>query len=165
SEFIDEMNMTLSTFSEEIEKLEAVGLVKTYVSNDSHVDQLIYEVKKPLDAEQFFNDPMLSMYLFTKIGSTSFNKKREYWKYPSLPQNITNVNRNFTEVFSNFSLQPLNIREDSYQGKNKSDGSYVELDDFDFEVLLTHLKGTFVDRNFFTKTERQNSGELAEDCQ
>src|SRR5699024_11036789 len=89
SEFIDEMNMTLSTFREEIEKLEAVGLVKTYVSNDSDVDQLIYEVKKPLDAEQFFNDPMLSMYLFTKIGSTSFNKKREYWKYPSLPQNIT----------------------------------------------------------------------------
>ena len=162
SEFIDEMNMTLSTFSEEIEKLEAVGLVKTYVSNDSHVDQLIYEVKRPLDAEHFFDDPMLSMYLFTKIGSTSFNKKREYWKYPSLPQNITNVSRKFTEVFSNFSLQPLNIREDSYHGKNKSDGSYVELDDFDFEVLFTHLKGTFVDRKFFTKTVRENIVKLAE---
>src|SRR5699024_2624865 len=109
-------------------------------SNDSHVDQLIYEVKKPLDAEQFFNDPMLSMYLFTKIGSTSFNKKRKYWKYPSLRQNITNVSRKFTEVCSNFSLQPFNIRYDSYLGINKSGGSYVELDDFDFEVLFTHLK-------------------------
>src|SRR5699024_10884274 len=162
SEFIDEMNMTLSTFSEEIEKLEAVGLVKTYVSNDSHVDQLIYEVKKPLNAEQFFNDPMLSMYLFTKIGSTSFNKKREYWKYPSLPQNITNVSRKFTEVFSNFSLQPLNIREDSYQGQNKSDGSYIELDDFDFAVVSTQLKGTFLDSKFFTKTVRENIVKLAE---
>src|SRR5699024_12111645 len=64
SEFIDEMNMTLSTFSEEIEKLEAVGLVKTYVSNDSHVDKLIYEVKKPLDAEQFFNDQLININLF-----------------------------------------------------------------------------------------------------
>src|SRR5699024_6023780 len=106
--------------------------------------------------------PMLSMYLFTKIGSTSFNKKREYWKYPSLPQNITNVSRKFTEVFSNFSLQPLNIREDSYQDKNKSHSSYDKLDDIDFEVLFTHLKGTFVDRKFFKKTVRENIVKLAE---
>lgn len=162
SEIIDEMNMTLSMFSSELEKLEAVGLVKTYVNDDAHIDQLIYEVKQPLTAAEFFNDPMLSMFLYTKVGSELFNKKREYWKYPKLPDNITDVSRKFTEVFSNISLESFKLPDDHYEGKNHSTGSNVEQDDFDFEVLFTHLRGTFVDRKFFTQSVRENIVKLSE---
>lgn len=153
-EMMDEFGMPLSRFSNELEKLEAIGLIRTYVSNKEHDDLFVYEVLLPLTPEKFFKDPMLSLYLYNKIGPDAYRKKKERLLYPRMPENISEVTRKFTEVFTSGSTEGFSVPYESFQKENHSAGPNMDLDDFDFEVLFTHLKGTKIDRAFFTKEIR-----------
>ncbi|WP_411841961.1 replication initiation and membrane attachment family protein [Salinicoccus sp. HZC-1] len=153
-EIMDEFGIPLSKFSNELEKLEAIGLVRSYVSNEAHDDLFIYEVLLPLTPDSFFKDPMLSLYLYNKIGPDAYRKKKERLIYPKIPGNISEVTRKFTEVFTPGSEEGFSVPHESFQKENHSTGPNMDLDDFDFEVLFTHLKGTKIDKAFFTKEIR-----------
>ncbi len=153
-EIMDEFGMPLSRFSDELEKLEAIGLIRTYVSNEEHDDLFVYEILLPLTPDAFFKDPMLSLYLYNKIGQDAYRKKKDRLMYPKMPENISEVTRKFTEVFSSGNAAGFSIPDDSFQKENHSTGPNMDLDDFDFDVLFTHLKGTKIDRAFFTKEIR-----------
>ena len=45
------------------EKLEAVGLIKTYMKKDN-INQYVYLIYSPLDANEFFNHPILNIVLY-----------------------------------------------------------------------------------------------------
>ncbi|WP_373445999.1 replication initiation and membrane attachment family protein [Salinicoccus bachuensis] len=153
-EIMDELNMPLSTFSELLEKLEGIGLVRSFVSNEAHDDLFIYELLLPLTPEDFFKDPMLSLYLYSHIGPNAYKKKKERLAYPLKPKNITEVTRKFTEVFQAGSGEGFTVPDESFKRENVSSGPNLDLDDFDFDVLFTHLKGTKIDRSFFTREVR-----------
>ncbi|GAB3060771.1 replication initiation and membrane attachment family protein [Salinicoccus sesuvii] len=153
-EIMDALNTSLSSFSKVLEKLEGIGLVRSFVSDEAHDDLFIYELLQPLTPESFFKDPMLSLYLYNHIGSNAYKAKKERLCYPSKPANFTEVTRKFTEVFQAGDGSGFSIPEDSLRKDNISTGPNVDLDDFDFDVLFTHLKGTKIDRAFFTKEVR-----------
>lgn len=153
-EIMDALNTSLSSFSKVLEKLEGIGLVRSFVSDEAHDDLFIYELLQPLTPEAFFKDPMLSLYLYNHIGPNAYKVKKERLCYPSKPANFTEVTRKFTEVFQAGSDENFSIPEDSLRKDNVSTGPNVDLDDFDFDVLFTHLKGTKIDRAFFTKEVR-----------
>lgn len=153
-EIMDEFGMALSKFSGELEKLEAIGLIRTFVSNEDHDDLFIYEVLLPLSPEAFFKDPMLSLYLYNTVGPDAYRKKKERLIYPAMPENISEVTRKFTEVFTSGSAEGFSVPQESFRKENHSSGPNMDLDDFDFDVLYTHLKGTKIDRAFFTKEVR-----------
>ncbi|CAD2075209.1 replication initiation and membrane attachment family protein [Phocicoccus pinnipedialis] len=155
SEFMDILNIELSTFTKELEKLEAIDLVKTYVNDDVHTDQFLYELKSPLDAESFFNDPMLSMFLFAKIGSKKFNEKKSAWIYHPFPEGFSDVSRNFKEVFSTLRMNEFEKPTETFIGNAQSEGSRIDVTEFDFDMLYTHLRGTYVEKGFFnTEVQR-----------
>lgn len=155
SEFMDMLNIELSTFTKELEKLEAIDLLKTYVNDDEHTDQFLYEIKSPLDAESFFNDPMLSMFLFAKIGSKKFNEKKAAWVYHPFPDGFSDVSRNFKEVFSTLRMNEFKKPTETFISKNESKGPRIDVTDFDFDMLYTHLRGTYVEKGFFnTEVQR-----------
>lgn len=162
SEFMDILNLELSTFSTEIEKLEAIDLIKTYVNDDEHTDQFLYEVKTPLDAETFFNDPMLSMFLFAKIGSKRFNEKKQVWVYHEFPKGFSDISRNFKEVFSNLRMDEFERPKEPLVSRNESEGSRVDAREFDFDVLFTHLRGTYVEKGFFNTEVQKTIAKLSE---
>ena len=153
-EIMDEFGMALSKFSDELEKLEAIGLIRTFVSNEDHDDLFIYEVLLPLSPDAFFKDPMLSLYLYNTVGPDAYRKKKERLSYPGKPENISEVTRKFTEVFTSGSAEGFSVPQESFRKENHSSGPNMDLDDFDFDVLFTHLKGTKIDRAFFTKEVR-----------
>ncbi len=153
-EIMDELNMPLSSFSSILEKLEAMGLIRTYVSNNAHEDRFIYELLLPLTPDAFFKDPMLSLYLYGQVGAVAFNKKKDRLQYPPMPENFTEVTRKFTEVFHTGSGEGFKVPTETFRKENESLGPKVDLEDFDFDVLFTHLKGTRIDRAFFTKEIR-----------
>lgn len=153
-EFMDALSVSLSALMERFKKLEAIGLMKSYVSNDTHEDLFVYELLLPLDAETFLKDPMLSMYLYGKVGSAQYKMKKERLMYPELPENISEVTMKFTDVFHYQNDSSYTPPEENFKGRSVSAGINVDLDDFDFDVLFTHLKGTIIDRKFFTKDIR-----------
>ncbi|CEA00689.1 Replication initiation and membrane attachment protein [Jeotgalicoccus saudimassiliensis] len=150
-ELMDELALNLSDYQQSLDKLEAIGLVRTYVSNKEHDDLFVYRLLQPLTAEMYFKDPMLSMYLYSQVGSQKFNDKKDRLIYPELPEDITEVTKKFTEVFYHSRDESFRTPNDNFKQNDVSRGPSIDLDDFDFEVLFTHLKGTRIDRQFFTK--------------
>lgn len=153
-EIMDEFGTSLSEFSTAVEKLEAVGLLRTYVSNEAHDDLFIYEILLPLTAESFFKDPMVSLYLYNQIGPDAYRRKKEKLIYPKMPGNVSEVTRKFTEVFKSGNGEGFKLPHETFQQESYSGGPNMDLDDFDFDVLFTHLKGTKIDKAFFNKEIR-----------
>lgn len=150
-ELMEELSINLSDFAASLDKLEAIGLLRTYVSNKAHDDLFVYHLQQPLSADMYFKDPMLSMHLYSQVGSEKFNDKKERLIYPDLPDNLSEVTKKFTEVFYHARDKTFVAPEENFQREDISRGPSVELDDFDFDVLFTHLKGTRIDKQFFSK--------------
>src|SRR5699024_8959582 len=150
-ELMDELSLNLSDFETSLDKLEAIGLVRTYVSNKEHDDLFVYRLLQPLTPEMYFKDPMLSMYLYSQVGSAKFNDKKDRLIYPELPGDLTEVTKKFTEVFYHARDAKFRTPDEHFKQNDTSRGPSIDLDDFDFEVLYTHLKGTRIDKQFFTK--------------
>lgn len=153
-EFMDALSVPLSAFMDAVRKLEGIGLLKSHVSNNAHEDLFVYELLLPVSPASFFNDPMLSMYLYGKVGSAQYKIKKERLIYPKLPENITEVTAKFTEVFNPNNDPAFTLPSENFKKETVSAGVNVDLDDFDFDVLFTHLKGTIIDRKYFTKDVR-----------
>ncbi|MCD2137129.1 replication initiation and membrane attachment family protein [Salinicoccus halitifaciens] len=153
-EFMDALSVPLSDLMTVIRRLEGIGLLKSYVSNNAHEDLFVYELLLPVSPAAFFNDPMLSMYLYGKVGSAQYKIKKERLIYPKLPENITEVTSKFTEVFNPNNDLAFTLPKENFKKETVSSGINVDLDDFDFDVLFTHLKGTIIDRKYFTKDIR-----------
>ncbi|CAM3859715.1 replication initiation and membrane attachment family protein [Alkalicoccus chagannorensis] len=57
----------LDTLFEERKKLEGLGLLKVYEPQEQ--SRLLYELKAPLSPHAFFDDEMLSVFLYNRLGS------------------------------------------------------------------------------------------------
>ena len=55
------------------EKLEAVGLLKTYVKKGS-VNSFVYLLFSPIPAYDFFNHPILNIVLYNNLGKKEYEK-------------------------------------------------------------------------------------------
>ncbi|MEG0026125.1 MAG: DnaD domain protein [Bacilli bacterium] len=103
------------------EKLEAVGLVKTFVKK-GNVNNFIYEIFSPLSPKEFINNPLLSISLSSNIGLLEYRKTISFFKVPPIKLNdYEEITCLFNEVFepvdiTNFNSEIKNIK--SYR-KNK----------------------------------------------
>lgn len=81
------------------EKLEGIGLMKTYYKKGT-VNNYIYELYAPLNAYEFFNNPILNTSLLSNIGKIEFEKIVNYYKLPTF--NLTeyqNITCSFSDVY------------------------------------------------------------------
>ena len=82
------------------EKLEAVGLLKTYVKKDN-VNQYVYLLFSPISAHDFFNHPILNIVLYNNLGKKEYEKVLNYFKVPRINlKDYEDVTCSFDEVFS-----------------------------------------------------------------
>ena len=82
------------------EKLEAIGLLKTYVKKDN-VNQYVYLLYSPLDANEFFNHPILNIVLYNNVGKKEYEKLLDYFKVPKvILKDYEDITASFDEVFS-----------------------------------------------------------------
>lgn len=61
------------------EKLEAVGLIKTYVKTGD-VNHYVYLLFSPISASEFFHHPILNIVLYNNIGKKNMLKDKKYFK-------------------------------------------------------------------------------------
>ncbi len=95
------------------EKLEAIGLLKTYMKKDN-INQYVYLVYSPISANEFFNHPILNVVLYNNIGKKEYEKILSIFKVPRVNlKDFEEITHSFDEVFhsvrGNVSLQEESI--------------------------------------------------------
>lgn len=113
------MGVTLSEFVSAREKLEGIGLIRSYVKT-GNVNNYVYEMFSPLSAHEFFNNPILSTVLYTNIGNDEFKKVKEYFKIPRINlSGYEDITSKFNEVYESTSFinsVSNDIKKKSVQG-------------------------------------------------
>ena len=67
-----DMMISNSELTESKEKLEAIGLIKTYVKK-GNINNYVYELYSPITASEFINNPILNMSLFNAVGKLEYD--------------------------------------------------------------------------------------------
>lgn len=81
------------------EKLEAIGLLKTYLKKDT-INQYVYLLFSPIPANEFFNHPILSVVLYNNLGKKEYEKVLNYFKVPRVNlRDFEDITSSFDEVF------------------------------------------------------------------
>ena len=93
------------------EKLEAVGLLKTYLKKGS-VNNYVYLLYSPISANEFFNHPILNIVLYNNIGKKEYDKRQEMFKIPRVRlTDYEDISHKFNEVFKSSNLKPFEVIE------------------------------------------------------
>lgn len=104
---LNNLLMTINEFDDARSKLEAIGLLKTYVKRGS-VNNYIYELYSPVSASEFINNPVLSTALYNQVGEEEYKELINYFKIPKLNlHGYEDITSKFSDVFL-FSSNPIN---------------------------------------------------------
>lgn len=95
------MQVSLEKIIEAREKLEAIGLLKTYIKKDNKENSYLYEMYSPLSVYDFLNDPVLSTTFRDSVGELEYKKIIEYFKMPSIKMDgYEDISSKFNDVFA-----------------------------------------------------------------
>ncbi|MDD5888385.1 MAG: DnaD domain protein [bacterium] len=118
------------------EKLEAVGLLKSYVKKDS-INHYAYLIYSPLSANEFFSHPILNVVLYNNLGKKEYDKLLNLYKIPRINlKDYEDVTCSFNEVFTSVKGSVLEIEGDI----TKRDSNNILINKgIDFNLLISSL--------------------------
>lgn len=142
--------------------LEAIGLLRTYRKQTEENRLFVYELLRPLDAHTFFADPLLSMFLFSKIGEHAYRKLRQRFGQPVKDiSDYTEVSRSFMDVYTpihtNVPKEFLVEKAPTVPRKNYP----FHFEQFDFDLLQAGLSEQLVPSSTLTLEVRDAIAKLA----
>lgn len=142
--------------------LEAIGLLRTWKKENAGERSFLYELQRPLDAESFMKDPLLSMFLFSKIGEQAYRNLRQRFISPVRDADFKDVSRAFIDVYKPVhSNIPSDLQVDTNR-KDKQQKVYpFYLEQFDFDLLQAGLSEQLVPSNLLTLEVREAIAKLA----
>ena len=134
------------------EKLEAVGLLKTYLKKGS-VNNYVYLIYSPISANEFFNHPILNIVLYNNIGKKEYDKRQELFKVPKIRlTEYLDISHKFNEVFKSSNLKPFEVIENI----EKKTEAEIPLDDaVDFNLLISSIPEGFVNAKCFNSETKK----------
>ncbi len=99
-DIINSMQLSLEDICTAREKLEALGLLKTYVKK-GQVNVYIYELYSPLTVNEFINNPILDTALFNNIGKKTYQYILNKFSIPNINLNeYKDISKSFKDVFT-----------------------------------------------------------------
>ncbi len=118
------------------EKLEAVGLLKTYVKKDN-INQYVYLLFSPVSANEFFNHPILNVVLYNNLGKREYEKVIGFFKVPRVNlKDYEEVTCAFDEVFSSVRGTVMEANEDI--GKRNSNSIRLQKE-IDYSLIMAGI--------------------------
>lgn len=100
------------------EKLEGIGLLKTYVKKDN-IRHFIYELYSPLSPKEFIENPILNTTLYNNVGKIEYDNVTKGFKIPRVNlKDYEEITMLFRDVYD-ISDQNLITYEQDYIEKNK----------------------------------------------
>lgn len=118
------------------EKLEATGLLKTYIKKGD-VNHYAYLIYSPLSVNDFFNHPILNIVLYNNLGKKEYDKLLNYYKIPRISlKDYDDVTCSFDDVFTSVRGSILEIENDL----TKRDSNNILITKgIDFNLLISSL--------------------------
>lgn len=141
--------------------LEAIGLLRTWKKEEAEQRSFLYELMRPLDADSFMKDPLLSMFLFSKIGEQAYRKLRQRFIRPVRDSEFKDVSRAFIDVFKPVSTNiPTELQVGTESNKPQKVYPFY-FEQFDFELLQAGLSDQLVPASLLTLDVREAIAKLA----
>ncbi|MYL62815.1 Replication initiation and membrane attachment protein [Bacillus hwajinpoensis] len=153
---------------EERRKLEGIGLLKTFLKNGEDPRHFTYELQPPLTPDRFFNDGVLNIYLFNRLGRNRYQDLKKYFSVEKLDlSEYKDMTASFNEVYD--SLHPSEMtasyeEEDDVReiaSRNDNKGLVFTSSEFDFDVMKQHISDMIVTEKMFTDSVKKTIERLA----
>lgn len=106
------MLVNIDTIIEARKRLEAIGLLKTFVREDV-VNNYIYVLYAPLSAKDFLNHPILNVVLYNNLGKVEYEKVVDKYKTKKvITKDYQDITTSFDQVFKSvngYSWDKVNV--------------------------------------------------------
>lgn len=130
------MGVKLDIIIKARQKLEAVGLLKTYIK-EGDINSYVYVLYSPLTVSEFINHPILGVILYNNLGKNEYQKIVNYLSVPKLNlKDYQDISAKFNDIFTPVNGS-YNLLNDELISKEKSDIKITEL--IDIELLKESL--------------------------
>ncbi|MBE6149142.1 MAG: hypothetical protein E7170_00275 [Firmicutes bacterium] len=151
------MQTKLDDIKESREKLEAIGLIKTYLKK-GEVNNYIYELYSPLSAHEFLNNPILNTALYNNLSKLEYKRIVENYTLPKMELNgYIDISCSFKEVF-NF------VSTAKQENKNIKKANHLDLSfepNIEFNEMLSLIPEEILNVNSITKVTKELIYKLA----
>lgn len=128
------------------DKLEAIGLLSTFLKDDIY----LFRLNMPLSAKQFFLDGILGSYLRSEVGIDNFDLLMAYFSVPEISKKgYKNVTKTFDDIYH---VQNIDIiqSEKFIFGRKNGKGVIVK-DTFNFDSLFEKLPPRIKKKSLYPK--------------
>ncbi len=150
---LNNMMISCNEFKEAREKLEAIGLIKTYVKEEK-VNNYVYELYSPMSAKEFLNNPILNTALYNAIGSKEYERTIEFFKIPYINlRNYEDVTSKFSDTFIWTTNTIRNM--EMYNLKNKNTRVLSIVSKIDVNTILNLIPDDLLNHKSITKDMRE----------
>ena len=130
------MQLSLQEIIVAREKLEGIGLLKTYIKEEN-TNNYVYLLYSPLTPEELFNHPILNIVLYNNIGKQEYDKLINYFKTPRINlRGYNDVTKSFDQVFSSIEKVSMDTVTDITKKQSKN----IEISKgIDFNELIASI--------------------------
>ena len=146
---LNSMMITINEMVDARRKLEAIGLLKTYVKKGD-VNNFVYELYSPMSAKEFINNPILNTALYNALGVAEYERRIEFFKTPNVNlKNYEDITVKFSDIFtwSSSSLRTIDI----YNLKNKATRPLEIISKIDIHTILSLIPEEILNHRSVTK--------------
>lgn len=143
------MQLKLDSIVQAREKLEAIGLIKTYLKKDN-VNNYVYLIYAPLSAQEFLTHPVLSIILYNNLGKAEYDNVVKYFKVPRINlKDYEDITTSFSKCFTSVSGSSYIMENDTVLGKN-TNALQIE-SQIDINLLIESIPKNMVNDKCFSK--------------
>lgn len=152
------MQLSLDDFVVAREKLEAVGLLKTYMKQD-YINHFVYLIYSPLSAIDFFNHPILNIVLYNNLGKVEYEKIFNLFKMPRFNlKEYSDITCSFDDVFSSVAGSVFEY-EDNIK-KSECNNVFINKS-LDFDLIISGFPESQLNSRCFTDEVKELINRLA----
>lgn len=134
------------------EKLEAIGLLKTFFKKEN-VNTYVYQLYSPLSAAEFLNHPILNVVLYNNLGKKEYQKVVSYFKIPRINlKDYQEITKQFDEVFTPVPGNSITENDDiADTNKNR----LTLMHQIDFNLLISSIPESMISPNCFNNDVKE----------
>lgn len=148
--------------------LEGIGLLRVYeLKTPSQDKTFVYDIQPPMSPRAFFQDDVLSVFLYNRLGKSKYIQLRQRFGISAVPEAAEEITASFNEVFaslhaSEMASEPPPADEGTeFIGGSEPSRLQLEENGFDMELLKASLPSFLDTSRLLTPSLQQTVRRLA----
>jgi len=141
--------LKLEDILEAREKLEAIGLIKTYIKKGS-INNYLYELYSPLEPKEFLENPILATALENNVGKKEYKKIIKFFSIPQIDiEGYEEISASFGETFDVSTNLFVSDNISNIRKVNQVD--IIVTEKVDLNSIMANIPDEFLNKKSITK--------------